>query len=591
MLACGDDLTVLENFIYSDTPSPRALGVGRLPDFAAMSTAELDDQLASRNIAARMLALAQLKHRGEPLPARKHATPEYLSLRLWLGDDAPTTPEPELVTLHRVRRGMALPDGATPAVARAWVDAVSLAPTAAAWPKLAAIALATPAEDTHLTHAAKVAARGILTAPGGLELFAQSSPEVRAKLGGALLGVPTAGAAALVAARPELTRDACAHVGRYGTPESVALAASTAAKRPAGEAVECLEALASGRQAAGGSFPADCGTLAGEVCDKALAGTPSRSQMVAAGKLALALKLTRTAERFAQIASDSAAPLDVRLDAALTLSDLDPACAEPLLAAWLADPQAPAREKVAEFLGRINRPAAHAILAAALPGAPDRLRQSLASALATWPGGAESLAAAVESGKAPASLLTLRPVRDRLAGSAKGELKARIDALAKGAPAEDARLAELLKTRQASYRADSIDVALGAKLYATHCAACHQLGGQGGKVGPQLDGVGNRGAERLLEDILAPSRNVDAAFRATVLTTLDGRTITGLVLREEGAVTVVADAAGQEVRVPKADIESRRVVPQSPMPATFDTALTPAELASVVGYLVAKAGK
>ena len=26
LLACGDDLTVLENFIYSDTPSPRALG-------------------------------------------------------------------------------------------------------------------------------------------------------------------------------------------------------------------------------------------------------------------------------------------------------------------------------------------------------------------------------------------------------------------------------------------------------------------------------------------------------------------------------------------------------------------------------------
>ena len=26
MLACGDDLTVLENFIYSDTPTPRALG-------------------------------------------------------------------------------------------------------------------------------------------------------------------------------------------------------------------------------------------------------------------------------------------------------------------------------------------------------------------------------------------------------------------------------------------------------------------------------------------------------------------------------------------------------------------------------------
>ena len=37
-------------------------------------------------------------------------------------------------------------------------------------------------------------------------------------------------------------------------------------------------------------------------------------------------------------------------------------------------------------------------------------------------------------------------------------------------------------------------------------------------VGPQLDGVGTRGLERLIEDVLDPNRNVDPAFRASHVT-------------------------------------------------------------------------
>ena len=76
---------------------------------------------------------------------------------------------------------------------------------------------------------------------------------------------------------------------------------------------------------------------------------------------------------------------------------------------------------------------------------------------------------------------------------------------------------------------------------------CHTLASKGAKVGPQLDGVGIRGLDRLLEDVLDPNRNVDQNFRLTILNLKDGRVVRGLLLREEGEVYVMADDKGKEV--------------------------------------------
>ena len=71
------------------------------------------------------------------------------------------------------------------------------------------------------------------------------------------------------------------------------------------------------------------------------------------------------------------------------------------------------------------------------------------------------------------------------------------------------------------------------------------MSGKGAKIGPQLDGIGIRGLERLLEDTLDPSRNVDQAFRTTILNLKSGQVVSGLLLKEEGEVLVLADAAGK----------------------------------------------
>jgi putative heme-binding domain-containing protein len=128
----------------------------------------------------------------------------------------------------------------------------------------------------------------------------------------------------------------------------------------------------------------------------------------------------------------------------------------------------------------------------------------------------------------------------------------------------------------------------GAKVFETHCAACHQLGGKGARIGPQLDGIAARGVDRLLEDVLDPSRNVDLAFRLTTLALRDGRLVSGLFVKEEGAVLVLADAQGKELRVPAESVEERAVAPLSPMPANFAEQIPEADFYRLIAFLLSQ---
>ena len=126
------------------------------------------------------------------------------------------------------------------------------------------------------------------------------------------------------------------------------------------------------------------------------------------------------------------------------------------------------------------------------------------------------------------------------------------------------------------------------------CAACHKIGGEGNKIGPELDGIGLRGFDRILEDMLDPSRTVDQAFRSTQVLTKDGRTIVGLKLRTEGEVLILANNEGKEVRVPAAEIDKQGETKLSPMPANLADTLPPEEfyhLRQVPAFAAAAAGR
>ena len=67
-----------------------------------------------------------------------------------------------------------------------------------------------------------------------------------------------------------------------------------------------------------------------------------------------------------------------------------------------------------------------------------------------------------------------------------------------------------------------------------------------------------------------------------------GQFITGLVLREEGEVVVLADNQGKEVRVVKNTIENRTTSSLSPMPANFVDQVPEKDFYHLLAYLLAQ---
>jgi putative heme-binding domain-containing protein len=291
------------------------------------------------------------------------------------------------------------------------------------------------------------------------------------------------------------------------------------------------------------------------------------------------------------------APVEMRADmfdlaVQHLMDDLAPAIGD-----VLADGAAPPalREKVALALANNPKALRHAGPAdgvrLVMKTAPYRYQAAVALALAGSPPGAEVLFKAVKMTEASPRLLQDRQVLERLKAVGVQNLDAKVAELTKGLPPADQKLAELIRQRAGRVTQVKADPAEGAKVFAKNCAACHRIGDQGGKVAPQLDGIGNRGAERLLEDILDPNRNVDAAFRARVVTLTDGTTKTGLMLRVDGPAVVFADAEGKEFRVPSADIEANRETALSPMPANFGETIPEPEFYHLLAYLLGQKAK
>ena len=195
---------------------------------------------------------------------------------------------------------------------------------------------------------------------------------------------------------------------------------------------------------------------------------------------------------------------------------------------------------------------------------------------------------AIEAGKGSARLLQERPIVIGLENAEIAHLSERIAAVLKGLPPADQKLQELLQNRRAEFLRSAHDPARGASVFEKNCAICHQLQGKGAKVGPQLDGIGSRGLERLLEDVLDPNRNVDQSFRVTNLALQNGQVVSGLLLREEGEILIVADAQGKEIRVPKATVEERSTAQLSPMPANLSAQIPEAEFQDLMAYLLSR---
>ena len=119
-------------------------------------------------------------------------------------------------------------------------------------------------------------------------------------------------------------------------------------------------------------------------------------------------------------------------------------------------------------------------------------------------------------------------------------------------------------------------------------AVCHQFDGRGGTIGPDLTNVDNSNSrERIITSILQPSREIAPHFQSWLLTTTDGKTLSGLRLAKAGddGVEPYADAEGREFTLKSEDIESRHASPISIMPDGLEATISIDDLRDLVTFL------
>jgi putative heme-binding domain-containing protein len=115
------------------------------------------------------------------------------------------------------------------------------------------------------------------------------------------------------------------------------------------------------------------------------------------------------------------------------------------------------------------------------------------------------------------------------------------------------------------------------------CAACHS-GNQA--TGPDLKGVTKRFSRQdILTAILQPSRDVPARYQMTRVETLDGKHYQGVVIYDAVDSLILQTAATTTVRLAGSDVDSRRTVPTSLMPAGLLDRLADEDIADLYAYL------
>ncbi len=128
------------------------------------------------------------------------------------------------------------------------------------------------------------------------------------------------------------------------------------------------------------------------------------------------------------------------------------------------------------------------------------------------------------------------------------------------------------------------DAGNGRRLFAKTCASCHTLFGEGGKIGPDITGSNRADLDYILENVLDPSAVLGKDYRLTVLETVDGLVVSGLVQKETDSALTIR-TINDSVVVPKAEIEERFFSDQSMMPEGLLKTLQPEEIRDLIAYL------
>jgi putative heme-binding domain-containing protein len=282
--------------------------------------------------------------------------------------------------------------------------------------------------------------------------------------------------------------------------------------------------------------------------------------------------------------ADEQAPLEVRRRAlAILVRGRDTAAAAALHAALS---NAELRRDLLRALITLGNDETPTVLLSLYGKLAPEERSDAINVLASRPAFAHVLLDAVESGRVPRTDVHAYHVRQML--------QLRDDRLAeriRQAWGEVRSTSEEKKKRIAHYKSQltadvlaKANLGNGRRIFDSTCASCHTLFGTGGKVGPDITGSNRADLDYILENVIDPSAVLGKDYRMSVITTVDGRVLSGIV-QDENDNALTLRTLNDSVVIAKAEIEDRVLSELSLMPDNLLDQMSPEEVRDLVAYL------
>jgi putative heme-binding domain-containing protein len=129
------------------------------------------------------------------------------------------------------------------------------------------------------------------------------------------------------------------------------------------------------------------------------------------------------------------------------------------------------------------------------------------------------------------------------------------------------------------------DAKRGREVFRKDCATCHRVGGVGTDVGPDIADTRTKTLSGLLTDILVPNQAIDNNYINYLVSTKDGRVLTGILATETATSVTLKRAEGQTDVLLRKDIDEIASTGISLMPDGLEKNITVQDMADLLRFL------
>ncbi len=218
-------------------------------------------------------------------------------------------------------------------------------------------------------------------------------------------------------------------------------------------------------------------------------------------------------------------------------------------------------------------------------GLPEAVQSAALNLLTSRPAWSISLLGAVAKGKVAGTVFSA-DVIGRLRQQQDGTLQALLD---RHFPVTPPTASDTLRPRIAQVEkiiaAKPGDPYKGEPLYMAKCAACHTLFFKGGKIGPDLTSYQRDDLGTMLVSIIDPNAEIREGFANYLVTTRDGRTLSGFLADQDAANLVLRGFDGADINLRRGDVLTVTPAGFSLMPAGLLEGMSDEDIQHLFAYL------